>query len=152
MLSFMNFKGTVVNQMITPHNETRFLSDQLKKKQSQQKKCDFSATQSNATSVRSAFALPIRPLQDVDVLAVLGFKIPYIRQDTPGRRGRRHFEKPCPDWLIWLAFISLKWFQIPKYEVAVNTALQNTFLTLQNFNNHSTIFYLYSNQILTLSW
>ena len=37
MLSFMNFKGTVVNQMITPHNETRFLSDQLKKKQSQQK-------------------------------------------------------------------------------------------------------------------
>jgi len=100
MLSFMNFKGTVVNQMITPHNETRFLSDQLKKKQSQQKKCDFSATQSTATSVRSAFALPIRPLQDVDVLAVLGFKIPYIRQDTPGRRGRRHFEKPCPDWLI----------------------------------------------------
>ena len=56
MLSFMNFKGTVVNQMITPHNETRFLSDQLKKKQSQQKKCDFSANDSTTISVRSAFA------------------------------------------------------------------------------------------------
>ena len=36
MLSFMNFKS-VVNQMITPHNETCFLSDHFKKKQSQQK-------------------------------------------------------------------------------------------------------------------
>ena len=61
----MNFKGTVVNQMITPHNETRFLSDQLKKKQSQQKKCDFSANDSTTISVRSAFALPIRPPKDV---------------------------------------------------------------------------------------
>ena len=76
MLSFMNFKGTVVNQMITPHNETRFLSDQLKKKQSQQKKCDFSANDSTTTSVRPAYALPIRPPQDVNVLAVLDFKIP----------------------------------------------------------------------------
>ena len=44
MLSFMNFKS-VVNQMITPHNETCFLSDRFKKQQSQQKKCDFSANQ-----------------------------------------------------------------------------------------------------------
>ena len=36
MLSFMNFKS-VVNQMITPHNETCFLSDRFKKQQSQQK-------------------------------------------------------------------------------------------------------------------
>jgi len=47
----MNFKS-VVNQMITPHNETCFLSDQLKKKQSQQKKCDFLANDSTATSIR----------------------------------------------------------------------------------------------------
>ena len=64
MLSFMNFKGTVVNQMITPHNETRFLSDQLKKKQSQQKKCDFSATHSTTISARSTIAFLFRPPQD----------------------------------------------------------------------------------------
>ena len=52
MLSFMNFKS-VVNQMITPHNETCFLSDRFKKQQSQQKKCDFSANDSTTTPARS---------------------------------------------------------------------------------------------------
>ena len=62
----MNFKS-VVNQMITPHNETCFLSDQLKKKQSQQK------------SVISQQMIPPPPPSDstpwlVDTIGIIGLK------------------------------------------------------------------------------